>query len=83
MRGVGIGEQQVQLALPQLGSHGGALLGHLLTELGVVFRQLIELDEVARATFELLPRSEQLSIQGRLARQLSRLVRVVPRARSR
>ena len=81
MAGVGIGEQEIELALLELGPDRAQLLGDLLAELGIALRQLIELDDVAGATLELLPRGRELAIFERLARAVARRRGIVPRAR--
>jgi hypothetical protein len=54
------------------------LLGDLLPQLGVVFRELFELDEVARAPLELVPGRAELTVLERFARLVARGRGVVP-----
>jgi hypothetical protein len=78
---VRVGEQQVELVRAQLLRDLGELLGDLPFQVGVVLRQLVELDQVARAPLEAIPRGDQLAILGGLAGRLAGAARVVPRSR--
>ena len=80
MARVGVGEQQVQLALAQLGLDRAQLSGDLLLQVGVALRQLVELDEVPRASLELLPRRGELPVLERLSGLVARGRGVVPGA---
>lgn len=77
---VGVGEEQVELAGSQLARDLRALLFDLLLQLGIVLRKLIELDQVARAALELVPRIDELAVSGRFTRQVTCAGRVVPDA---
>jgi len=77
---VGIGEQQVELARSQLRCELGLFFFDLLRELRVAGRELVELDEIARPLFELLPGSYQLAVLGRLPPERARIPRVIPDA---
>jgi hypothetical protein len=79
--GVRIGEQEVQLVRAQLARDGLALLVDLTLELAVALCELLQLDDVARAALETVPRCDQLAVFRRLTRQLAGAARVVPRAR--
>ena len=80
VRCVLIREQQVELARPQLRGHRRALLGHLLSQLGIVLRQLVELHEVASAPLETVPSVNEVAVLRGLARELTRVVGIVPDA---
>jgi hypothetical protein len=80
---VGIGEEKVELARPQLALDGRALVRHLTLEVGVILGQLLQLDQVARAPLEAIPRGDQLAMLGSLTGQLTGSTWVVPRARLR
>ena len=77
---VGVGEKQVELSRAQLASELGLFFGNLLRELGIARRQVVELDQITRAFFELVPCPHQLSMFGRFARQGAGTARVVPGA---
>ena len=77
---VWVGEEQVELPRSQLARQLPLFLFDLLCELGVTGRELIELDEVARALLELLPGSYQLAVLGRLPPEGARIPRVIPDA---
>ena len=62
MARIGIREQEVELALPQLGRDRAPLFGDLVAELGIVLAKLCELHHVARPALELLPRGAELAI---------------------
>src|SRR5260370_8584782 len=59
---VWVGEEQVELPRSQLARELRLFLFDLLCELRVTRRELIELDEVARALLELLPGPYQLAV---------------------
>jgi hypothetical protein len=77
---VGIGEEQVELARSELRSELGLFFFDLLRELRVAGRELVELDEIARPLFQLLPGSYQLAVLGRLPPEGARIPRVIPDA---
>ena len=78
---VRVGEQQVELVRAQLLGELGQLFRDLPFQVAVVLRQLVELDQVTRAPLEAVPRGDQLAVLRRLARELTRVVGVVPDAR--
>ena len=59
----------------------GELLGDLPFQVGIVLRQLVELDQVTRAPLEAVPRGDQLAVLGGFAGRLPGAARVVPRSR--
>jgi len=71
-------EEQVELSLTQLGRQLRLFIGDLLRQLGVARSQLVELDQVASAFLELIPRLDQLAILGRFARECARATGIVP-----
>jgi len=75
---VRVGEEQVELARSQLARQLRLFIFDLFCELRVTGRELIELDKVASALFELLPGSYQLAVLGRLPPERARISRVVP-----
>jgi hypothetical protein len=75
---VWVGEEQVQLALPEFGGDSPQLLVDLLTQLGIVLGQLLELDDVARPPLELGPGCGQFAVLEGLARLVTRRCRIVP-----
>jgi len=75
---VRVGEEQVQLPRAQLGRERRLFLGDLLRQLGVAGRELVELDEVASALFDLVPAPDERSILGRFTRQRAGAARIVP-----
>jgi hypothetical protein len=79
---VRVGEQEVELALPQLGGDRAQLLRDLLAQLGVILGELVELDQITRAPLELLPRGRELAVFERLTRPVARRRGIVPRAGS-
>jgi hypothetical protein len=78
---VRVGEEQVELALAQLVGDRRSLALELVAQLLISAGKAVELDEVARAILELLPRARELTMLGGFARLLPRSPRVVPRAR--
>ena len=82
MAGVRIGEEQIELVPTQLPRQPGELVSDLPVEVGVVLRELVQLDEVARAAFEAIPGRDQLAVLGGLPGQLAGAPWVVPRART-
>ena len=64
----------------ELPGEGGALPGHLLLQLRIVVRELLQLHQVASASLEALPRGDELAVLAGLAGQLAGAARVVPRA---
>ncbi len=78
MPGVWIGEQEIELVGAQLAANLRELCRDLLAQVGVAFRQLIQLDNVARTPLEPIPRRDQLAILGGLSRHLTRLSGVIP-----
>jgi hypothetical protein len=78
--GVRIGEQQVELASAQLRGDRLLLLRDLYLQLGVILGELVELDQVARPAFELVPGRDQLVVLRGFAREVARAVGVVPDA---
>jgi hypothetical protein len=78
--GVLIGEQQVELAPPQLGCDRLLLLRDLRLQLGIILSELVELDQVARPALELVPGRDQLVLLRRFAGEDARAVGVVPDA---
>jgi len=81
VRGVGIGEEQVQLPLAELLADRVRLLPDLRLELLVVGRKLSQLDEVAPAALQPGPELDLLPEGRGLLGQLSRALRLVPDAR--
>ena len=81
MAGVRIGEQQVELARAQLFLERRSFLIHLALQVAVTLGQLHQLDEVARAPLEAVPRSELLTQLRRIARHLTGAPGVVPDSR--
>ena len=77
---IGVGEEKVELSRAQLARQLRLLFGDLLRELGVTRRELVELDQVTRASLELIPRARQLSVLGAFARERAGTARVVPGA---
>jgi len=59
----------------------GELFGDLPFQVGVVLRQLVELDQVTRAPLEAVPRGDQLAVLRGFASRLAGAARVVPRSR--
>ena len=55
MAGVGVGEEDVQLAVPELAVELVELGLQLARQLGVVLRQLVQLDQVSGPAFEAVP----------------------------
>jgi hypothetical protein len=74
------GEQQIELVAAQLGRDLGALGGDLSFQVGVVVGELIQLDEVAGAALEPVPRRDQVAMLTGFAGELAGAARVVPRA---
>jgi hypothetical protein len=62
--GVRIGEQEVELSRAQLGRDRGFFLGDLLGQLRIAGGELVELDQVAGALFQLDPGLDQLPVLG-------------------
>jgi hypothetical protein len=79
--GVRVGEQQVELVGAQLLGDLCELLRDLPLQVGVVLRQLVELDQVTPAPLEAVPRGDQLAVLRGLAGRLAGSAWVVPRAR--
>jgi len=77
---VGVGEEEVELTLPKLERDRVRLARELRRQLRVVVREVGELDQVAGAPLELLPRRDQFAVLKRFARAVSRRRRVVPGA---
>ena len=77
---VRVGEEQVELSLAQLVADRRTLAIELLAQLAVVPGQAVELDEVARAILEPLPRARELAMLGGFACVLPRSPWVVPGA---
>ena len=80
MRRVRIGEQQVELSPPKLRGDRRPLSGDLLPQLAIVVRQLVELDDIARAPFEPVPCVDELAVLRGLAGEVTRAVGIVPDA---
>ena len=78
--GVGIGEQQVELVRVKLLGQRRALLRDLFFELGIVLRQLIELDEITCAPFEPVPGRDQLAVLRGLSGHRAGAPWIVPNA---
>ena len=62
----------------QLLLHGGLLFGYLLLQLGIVLAQLLELQDVAGAPLQAVPRRDLLPVLRSLARHLAGVLRIVP-----
>ena len=75
---VRVGEEQVELSRAELGRDRGLLLRDLLGQLRVARGQLVELDQVAGAFFELRPGLDQLPVLGPFSRERTRAARLVP-----
>jgi hypothetical protein len=75
---VRVGEEQVQLARAQFGRDRSLFLRDLLGQLRIAGGELVELDQVAGAFFELLPGLDQLSVLGPFPGLRARAARVVP-----
>ena len=80
MIGVRVGEKKIELSRAQLASELRLFFGNLLCELGIARRQVVELDQITRPFFELVPCPDKLSMFGRFARQGAGTARVVPGA---
>jgi hypothetical protein len=78
--GVRIGEQQVELVRAELARNSLPFLFDLARELTVALRQLLQLDDVASAPLETVPRRDEVAVLGRLSGKLPGSSRVVPRA---
>jgi len=79
--GVRVGEQEIELARTELPAQLGALLFDLLLQVGIAFRELVELDEVSRASLESIPGGDELSVFRGFARRLPRPPGVIPDTR--
>jgi hypothetical protein len=69
---VGIGEEQVELSRAELGRDRGLLFRDLLGQLRIARGELVELDQVAGAFFELLPSLDELPVLGAFSRERAR-----------
>jgi len=77
---VRVREQQVELARAQLALDRRPLLGDLLLQVGVVFGELLQLDQVGGAALEAVPGRDELAVLRRLTRPLAGAAWVIPRA---
>jgi hypothetical protein len=75
---VRVGEEKVELSGSELGRDPGLLLGHLFGQLGVTRGELVELDQVAGALFELLPGLDQVAVFGPFSGERAGAARIVP-----
>jgi hypothetical protein len=75
---VRVGEQQVELSRAELGGDRCLLLSQLLGQLRIARGELVELDQIARTLFELLPGLDQLAILGAFSGERARAARIVP-----
>jgi hypothetical protein len=67
----------------QLLRYAGALFLHLALQVLVALGELLELDGVARASLEAVPRSNEIAKLRRFARDLAGTPRIVPDPRLR
>jgi hypothetical protein len=75
---VWVGEEQVELSRAELGGDRGLLLRDLLGQLWIARGELVELDQVAGAFFELLPGLDQIAVLGPFPRRCARAAGIVP-----
>ena len=78
MVGVGIVEEQGQLAVVQLALQRLKLRLQLFSQLGILLRELAKLDQIAGAPLQLVPDRGLVPVFGGFTRKLARPGRVVP-----
>jgi hypothetical protein len=79
--GVGIVEEQGQLAVVQLALQRLKLRLQLFSQLGILLRELAKLDQIASAPLQLVPDRGLVPVFGGFARELARPGGIVPDVR--
>ena len=78
MAGVGVREEEAQLQLTQLPVQRPLLGLDLLTQLGVVSGQVVELGQVTGTPLQAVPKPDLVAQIGRLLGQLAGALGIVP-----